>query len=303
MTDLEILDAFIDDLKLREMSEATIRSYKSNVRRFLEIVSDYESAEEKDIRKYLRVLRYENDLAFKTLENNFASVSSFYDYLQYEGLVDRNPVLLVRKRYLNKYKDDQNNGHRQVPEPRTMGAFINYIPSVRDKAIVLLLLKTGIRRNELVDIDLGDIRWDNYSIQIKSKAKRSNTIVYFDHETAKVLKRWIKVREERNPSTDALFIGENEERLKRTGVYKAVKRWAEKFGLHDPGSDKMENKFTPHTLRHVFTTYLIRNGMRREYIKELRGDSRVDAMDIYHHIDHDELRKKYQGCMPELGII
>ncbi|MFW6172174.1 MAG: tyrosine-type recombinase/integrase, partial [Elusimicrobiota bacterium] len=245
----------------------------------------------------------EKELSYKTLANNFASVSSFYEYLRYEDIVDDNPVLTVRKRYLNKYKDDNNNGHRQVLEVKKLSGFINYIPSIRDKAIVLLFLKTGIRRNELIDIDLNDINWEDYSIQLKPKPKRSNTTVYFDHETASVLKRWKKIRDEREPDTDALFIGETGERLKRKGVYDSVVKWAEKYGFHDPDSDKLEDKFTPHTLRHVFTTYLIRNGMRREYIKELRGDTRGEAMDIYHQIDHDELKKKYQGCIPELGVV
>jgi len=301
--DPEILEDFIEDLHLREMSPETIRSYRSNVRRFLEIVPDYEEADEKEIKKYLQVLKNEKDLAYKTLANNFASVSSFYEYLKYEDIVDSNPVLLVRKRYLNKYKDDQNNGSRQVPDEKEMSGYINYIPNVRDKAIVLLFLKTGIRRNELIDIDVDDINWEDYSIQLKSKPKRSNTKVYFDHETANVLKRWLKIREDKEPETDALFVGEHKGRLKKKGVRTAVEKWAQKYGLHDPKSEKLEEKFTPHTLRTVFTTWLIRNGMKREYIKELRGDTRGEAMDIYHQIDHDELRKEYEASMPELGIV
>ncbi len=303
LSEPEILKEFIEDLKLREMSDATIRSYRSNVKRFLDIVPDYEEADEEDIKKYLKVLKEEKDLAYKTLANNFASVSSFYDYLRYEGIVDNNPVLSVRKRYLNKYKDEQNNGHRQVPEVKKMSGYINYIPKIRDKIINLLFMKTGIRRNELIDLDVQDINREDYSIKLKPKPKRSNTMVYFDHETANVLKRWLAVREERDADTDALFLNPRANRLKKKGVRTAVEKWAENYGLHDPNSDKLEDKFTPHTLRHVFTTYLIRNGMRREYIKELRGDARTEAMDIYHTIDHRELKQEYLACIPELGIV
>jgi len=303
--DPPILQEFIDDCKMRNMSPRTLRAYRSDVRRFLKVVPDYEEAGEKEIRKYLRKMKDKMNLAHKTLENNFASVSSFYEYLIYEGIVDKNPILPVRKRYLRSYKKESpdNGSKRQVPKPKEMSGFINYIPKLRDKAIVLVFLKTGVRRNELIDIDIDDINWEDYSIQLKDKPKRSNTIVYFDRETARVLREWIEARNKRNLDTKALFIGEQGGRLKRHGVYQAVVRWAEKYGLHDPNSDDSKEKLTPHTLRHVFTTYLIRNGMKREYIKELRGDTRGEAMDIYHQIDRDELRKEYQACMPELGIV
>jgi integrase/recombinase XerD len=42
--------------------------------------------------------------------------------------------------------------------------------------------------------------------------------------------------------------------------------------------------------------------MPREYVKELRGDARNEAIDIYHHIDREDLRWKYLACIPQLGI-
>jgi len=301
-----LLEDFIEDCKMRDLSSETIRMYKSNVRRFLNEVSDPENAGEKELKEFLLYLKNEREVGYKTMVNYFSAVSSFYDYLIYEGRVEKNPVLPVRKRYLRSYKKENgsNNGNKkQVPEPKEMSGFINYIPKIRDKCIVLLTLKVGARRNEIIDMDVQDIDWEEYSIRLKDKPKRSNTIVYFDRETARVLKQWIDVRNERDLNTDALFVNEHGGRLKRHGVYHAVTKWAEKYGLHNPESDNPEEKLSVHTLRHVFTTYLIRNGMKREYIKELRGDTRSEAMDIYHQIDRDELRKEYQACMPELGIV
>jgi site-specific recombinase XerD len=54
--------------------------------------------------------------------------------------------------------------------------------------------------------------------------------------------------------------------------------------------------------RHWFTTHLRRNDMRREFIKELRGDSRNEAIDIYDHIDKKELKRAYLAAIPMLGI-
>jgi len=55
--------------------------------------------------------------------------------------------------------------------------------------------------------------------------------------------------------------------------------------FHNSDSPRLENHFGPHCFRHWFITWLLRNGMQGEYVKELRGDRRGGAIDIYHHID------------------
>jgi integrase/recombinase XerD len=86
-------------------------------------------------------------------------------------------------------------------------------------------------------------------------------------------------------------------------LYNLVLKHAERVGLHDPDSEELEDHFTPHCFRHWFTTHLRRGGMSKDFIKELRGDSRREAVDIYDHIDHGELRKAYLAAIPRLGII
>ena len=89
-----------------------------------------------------------------------------------------------------------------------------------DKAIVTMLAKTGIRRGELIDVDLDDIDWENQSIGLKPKNKRSNRVVFFDDETTFVLHRWIKARENWmvKLGVRALFVGEHGVCLGRNGV-------------------------------------------------------------------------------------
>jgi integrase/recombinase XerD len=174
----------------------------------------------------------------------------------------------------------------------------------RDKAIVTLLAKTGIRRGELIRIDLEDIDWIDQSIRLKPHPKRSNCLVFFDDECARVLKRWMKTRDSYHvqPGCSALFVNERGGRLQRHGVSHAVTKHATRIGLHDPASRRLDERFTPHCCRHWFTTHLRRNGMQRELIKELRGDARRDAMDIYDHIDKRELKRAYLAAIPQLGI-
>ncbi|MDD1742598.1 MAG: tyrosine-type recombinase/integrase [Methanotrichaceae archaeon] len=100
----------------------------------------------------------------------------------------------------------------------------------------------------------------------------------------------------------ALFLNAEGDQLDRGGVLLPVRQAAERVGLHNSESDKMEDRFSPHCCRHWFTTHLRRAGMPREFIQELRGDARREAIDIYDHIDKKELRESYLAHIPQLDI-
>ena len=104
------------------------------------------------------------------------------------------------------------------------------------------------------------------------------------------------------PEVKALFVTKSGSRLNKNGVYDTVISHSKRMGFHDSNSDKLEDHFTPHCCRHWFTTHLRRAGMPREHIQELRGDVRGAAMDIYYHIDFEELRRSYLAYVPRLGI-
>jgi integrase/recombinase XerD len=141
------------------------------------------------------------------------------------------------------------------------------------------------------------------SIRLKPTAKRTNRTVFFDDETSFTLKRWLRVRDSRNRTCEkALFINNRSERIQRSGVSRMIEKVATQVGLHDPNSDRMEDHFSPHCCRHWFTTHMRRSGMPREFIQELRGDVRKEAIDIYDHIDKKELRESYLAHIPQLGV-
>ena len=303
----ELLKSFAEDCRLRGMTDESIRRYKSSLRIFLKFLEQKEasldSVDIEVLRDFLRYLRFERKAKEKTLENYFSALSAFYDYLAFEGLVSSNVILPFRKRYLRRYKNDFDDPQRKLLSVEEMSRLVNSIMDPRDKAMAVLLAKTGIRRGELIRLDVDDINWEDYSIMLKPTPKRSNRVVFFDDECAIVLKRWLRVRQKLNPKTKALFISYNTlDRLSRNGVWNAIVKYAKRLGFHNPKSPRLEDHFGPHCFRHWFTTWLLRNGMPREYVKELRGDKRREAIDIYHHIDKEELRKAYLACIPKLGI-
>jgi integrase/recombinase XerD len=309
LNDKQLIKLFKEDCDTRGFTEGTIESYISTLKLFSQYLKkkgySLLTVDRDTLKGYISDLR-KDGINQKTIENRFSTFSSLYDYAVYEDFLEKNLVKDIRKRYLKQYKENNNHDSaRKLISVAEMARFIQLILDLRDKTIVVLLAKTGIRRSELVAIDVDDINWHIFSIVLKPKHKRSNCIIFFDYECALVLKQWLQKREHyADPENKALFVSyiDRKKRLDDNGVWSVFVKWAELAKLHDSASDKMDDHFTPHCCRHWFTTYLRRAGMPREYIKWLRGDALTDAMDIYNHIDPDDVRKSYLACIPKLGI-
>jgi integrase/recombinase XerD len=307
-SDRELIKSFLDDCTLRGYSPETIRSHRSNLRIISDFLNDrglrFQEVDKQALKQLLGYLVTEREVGVKTQNHYFSVLSSFYEYLLYDEYVGSNPVLGFRKRYLKNYKNHQPLPMRKLLSVDEMTQLLNGVLGIRDKALMTVLAKTGVRRGELISMDVDDVDWLYQRIILKRKNKRSNLFVYFDEETAVLLNRWLRTRDSYGKDGEkALFVGDLGGRIGRNIVYQVVTSHAERLGFHNPASSRLEDHFSPHCFRHWFTTHLRRNGLSREFIKELRGDSRGEAIDIYDHIDHDELRQAYLAAIPRLGII
>jgi integrase/recombinase XerD len=302
---VNLLLQFQEDCRVRGLAKVTCYTYPTYVQGFAKFVHPrtLQEATKNDLKSYLSYLRLEKKLRQTSIERMFSALATFYDYLIEEELVAMNPVRPIQKRYLRAYKNSDESQMRRIISVEDASRMVNSILDTRDRAIVLLLLKTGIRCSELTSLDLENVDLKEQTLRLKPTAKRSNRVVYFDNEAATALFRWIAVRQNRNlKNCTALFLNKKGTRLERRGVNMLLTKIAENVGLHDPSSSRMEEHFTPHSCRHWFTTHLIRSGMSRDFVKELRGDIRQEAIDIYNHIDKKELRESYLAHIPQLGI-
>ena len=283
------------------MSLKTIETYSSMLRRFMATRDPLQCSRD-DIRDYVDEMR-NGGLRSKTMSLRLSCLSSFWEWLVWEGLADENPVPPIRKRYMSVYKETGDRQTHKIISVSEAARLIDCAVDIRDKSLITMLLKTGIRLDEARMLDIDSIRWNDWSLLLNATKKRSNRIVYFDDEAAGLLKRWLSVREHRSELPGGpIWTTGSYRRISPRGVDFVVRRAAISAGLNDQSSPRMEDHFSPHCCRHWFTTHLLRNGMPREYVKELRGDARTEAIDIYNHIDREDLRRRYLACIPQLGV-
>ncbi len=300
---------FAEDCRSRGMTDHSIATYTCNIRVFLKFVGDPLKVDTDILRDFLNYLR--EDMIYKrgrvkkkgvcprTLSAYFSSLSSYYDYLLYTRKIDSNPILPFRRRYLSRIKQQRNGENsRQLLSLEQAKQLFGLKMPILDRAVLLILIKTGIRRGELLSMDINDLNLEKGEIILKSKPKRSNRLALFDDEAAQVLKAYLKWRAPRAKS-NALFISTTGARLHKDEPNRMLAMYGRKLGLHS-FRGPLNKRLTPHCLRHHFTTILRRNGLRREFIQELRGDKRRETIDIYDHIDICELKEAYLKCIPKL---
>lgn len=308
------LDDFCKDCILRDYTRHTVESYRSCIKHFLEHTNSPDVVDMVILTNYLADLR-EAHLSRSTLNGYFSALSTYTDYLVWIHVQDTNPVPAFRQRYLRQKKIYNDPGStRQLISIEQMKELLQlpwktgHVPvkdylwtiPARDHAIMIILAKTGLRKNELYTLQLSDLDLDKNIIYVHRFAKRSNCIAYIDDEGVKALTGYLDWRESHVfDDRQNLWISHTGHDMRKDNIHDLVVFYASIIGLHNPHG-QLSEKFTPHCFRHWFTTWLRRRGMSREHRRWLRGDSPEGADDWYDHIDPQDAWDDYCKYIPKL---
>ena len=207
-----------------------------------------------------------------------SAIKSFYKFLtvRTKQLQD-NPVADLEYPKLRK----------SLPKYLTMSQASDLLQAVsgqnakRDYAILMLFLNCGVRRSELVGLNLSDVYEDRIRVVGKGNKER---IVYFGSACHKAIESYM---EERNKLvlTDnrALFASRNGNRISTTAVHRLVEKALLKAGLD-------ATQFSAHKLRHTAATMMLSGGVDVRTVQEVLGHENLNTTQIYTHIENTELK-------------
>jgi len=321
---------FIEDLTYHGKTERTRDSYERVLRRFesfLDSGTTPAAATHRDCMAFVHSLR--GDAADSTVATYAAYLHRFYGYMTEVGVFEGNPMTLVMEEMDETV--DKDPARRDVSIP-AMRQFVAGIRHPLHRALVVTLLKTGMRVGELCNLDLRDLAIDdeevreafalgmrpaladrpnslyvtpdatvgeelNGEVRTASNKRKRATVIPVDDELARTLKRWLAVRPDSASGADPLFVGTAEgwgERLDPQAVRHVVERYARESGWYRTGGGAAEN-VTPHYFRHFFTTHLRDRTGDRGVVKYLRGDVADDVIDTYTHNWGDQVRETYEA--------
>ena len=207
-----------------------------------------------------------------------SSIKSFYKYLTVcTKLITENPVADLEYPKLRK----------SLPKYLTYAQSAALLQAVsgsnakRDYAILMLFLSCGIRRSELVGLNLTDVYEDRIRVVGKGNKER---IVYFGSACRKALDDYLAERNKKVLSDNrALFGSRDGNRISVTAVHRLVKKHLLAAGLD-------ANQLSVHKLRHTAATLMLSNGVDVKTVQEVLGHENLNTTQIYTHIENTELK-------------
>ncbi|MBO2533988.1 MAG: hypothetical protein CW342_14145 [Thermoactinomycetaceae bacterium] len=245
-------------------------------------------------------------------ERKRASLRSLFRFLVKSGYLERDPM--------QEYEDAslRSRSRRRMPVFLTRDEALRLIKAVdsyhernrgdhrtfpwieaRDRAILLLLLGTGMRVSELVGLNLNSIQPDGDTARVIVLGKGGRERMLKLNNTAyQALRDYLAQR----PSDgippehrEALFLNRNRTRLSRKGVYEAIQKYVREANLPPKAAN-----ISPHKLRHTLATLLLSNGENLRVVQEILGHSSIQTTQIYTHVinsEKDEALKRLDSLM------
>ena len=216
-----------------------------------------------------------------------AALKCFFRFLVEEERIERDPALPLRTPKKREVLPDvlsMGELERLLTQPNRGDLWERHFPGKpeRDRLLLALMAYGGLRRAELVGLEWDDVDLARRLLRIrKAKGSRQRTIPI--HPALAPL--FAEYYATRVPlSNQALFVGVQGNRLHYTQLGQVFRHYVEASGVGE------RKRVTPHTLRHVFATELLRAGANLRQIQELLGHKHLDSTQCYTRVNAHELR-------------
>ena len=207
-----------------------------------------------------------------------SAIKSFFKYLTIRTkLLQENPVADLEYPKLRK----------SLPKYLTLDQSAALLKAVsgtnekRDYAILILFLNCGIRRSELVGLNVSDVYEDRIRVVGKGNKER---FVYFGSACRKAIDAYMEIRTKLILTDNrALFGSRNGNRISTDAVHRLVKKALMQAGLD-------ATQFSAHKLRHTAATMMLSGGVDVKTVQEVLGHENLNTTQIYTHIENTELK-------------
>ena len=310
----QIADAldFRQDCLNRNLTPKTAKGYNSMAADYLQFAKPDIFSKETEYQEfkpsliaYHNHLKNEKELRYKTIKTRFTALNNYFEYLFDEDIISLNPVPQFRARYVREYKASET-ARTQELELTDIELLINTANNRLWRFVIAVYSLCGLRREELTELDINCVDFENRIFNVKAHPKRTNTRVPFTEQVLDLMLDYLELRISKGDPLypdSPLFLNETfTNRLRPNRVLINLQRIAERCGLHKPDSPRSEDKTTVKALRHFFTYWFSETEINPQYIDELRGDKRAESRADYIEIRTKRLIEEYRKYAPVLNI-
>ena len=276
----------------RNVSPHTLRSYLSDLEQLSTFLGDKElsAVDHQTLRRFIAHLM-QGEVKKSSIARKLSAVRSFFRYLNRDGTLTSNPARLVatprREKRLPAVltADDalrlMESPKEKKPEDHAM--------VLRDRAVLETLYSTGIRASELIGMNREDLDRHASLIRIRGKGRKERIVPI--GTTARDAIDAYMAGTSRIAETSAVFIGPSGKRLTARTVQRILENHRKQLG--------MQQKASPHTLRHSYATHMLESGADLRAIQELLGHASLSTTQRYTHVNLDSLMEVYDKAHPK----
>lgn len=228
-------------------------------------------------------IEHEQDrhLMLSTVRTKLHCVNAFLGYAIDTGIV--RAEVLVRRIRLKKPETLP-----RAMDPDDVTQFTSGIDNPRDRAMIMVLLRTGMRIGELLNTKMNDLHLKDRKINIyEGEKNRQGRVVYLSDDAMDALKAWLKIRDAR---PEFLFFAQGRKSMAYSTARLIFEQYIVKAGLAHKG-------YSLHALRHTFASELLNAGMRIECLQPLMGHTSLDVTRRYARLTDKTREEEYFRAM------
>jgi len=277
----------------RNASPHTLRAYQHDLLNFVRFVDEkyphlsLNRSHRLVVRDYLSHLQEKNNQR-STFLRATAILRAFYKYLLREELMTETPFVALpmprREKRLPRYLSEDDV--RRVLEAPLK---VREKHALRDSALMELLYASGLRIQELCQLQVQDLDLWGSAVRVLGKGARER-VVPVGGAALNALRAYLQSRPDSSRRGAPLFVNPNNARLSVRGARNIVYKWATQAAV--------KQKVSPHAFRHAFATHLLDRGCDLKTVQELLGHKSLVTTQTYTHVSPEHLKKVYEKAFP-----
>ena len=275
--DRDFLPIYLASKRVEGCSDKTLHYYETSISNALASINKpVKQITTDDLRLYLDTYQQRNNAGKVTIDNVRRVLSSFFSWLEDEDYILKSPV-----RRIHKVKTGKTV--KETYSDEALEIMRDHAENIRDLAMIDLLASTGMRVGELVQLNRGDIDFENRECVVFGKGDKERK-VYFDARAKIHLQNYLTERTDDNPALFVTLLSPFN-RLKISGVEIRLRELGRKLNIP---------KVHPHKFRRTLATMAIDKGMPIEQVQHLLGHQSIDTTMVYAQVSQSNVKTSHR---------
>ena len=274
---MKALDLYINT-KRSENTKKFYRIYLTELFKFknIETIEDFKKLNVDDFYEWRNYL-LEKGLSENSIRPKLSAVSKFYDYLIGKPELNINRNIILASDLLKTTKKIVNPEHTSWLDEKESDSLLKHCHNQRELAICAIILNTGIRISELINLKLDKLIFDKdqngndvATIVMTRKGGKIQKI-YFNHFVTRCIKKYLEIRKETDNKN--LFVSNTGNKMSTQSIDRTLKKITNKAGI--------KKSISAHSLRRTAATNMYNAGYKIDEIQEVLGHSNVATTQLY----------------------